>query len=572
MRPERSPDSMQKYLFLAALFALLQIRSRPLYAENASNVQPSQQLGLPLDPKSAAPTQKPSGAILSQPESIPPPPIAIPSVVSAAEAPVIPKAEPESAEKSLPINLATALQLVDGRPLIVEAARAGETIAYSRLEQANVLWLPDVLLGSDYQRHDGAAQRTTGEVAINSRNQLMAGGGLKAVFGLTDAIYAPLAAQQVYRARTYDVQAAQNDALLGVTDAYFQVQESRGVLAGYLDTTSKGRELVKKVRGLGLGLTAPIEVDRAEAAFAELEQQTIIARGEWRMDSANLTRILRLDPAAVVVPTEPPHLKVTIVSPDEGLDQLIPDGLLTRPELASQRAELLAAGDRVQQERMRPWIPNLVMQGSSNPGSTLGGTIYGANLVGNDPTWAGRSDWDFQVLWQLDNLGAGNVAAIHERNGEQQSAAIELARIRDFVASDIVKSHAQVLAADARVKQAEIGLAAARTSFDGNLKGLGETIRSGDQLQLTIRPQEATAALRQLLQAYINYYSSVNDYNRAQFRLYHAIGYPAQRIVSDKAWGEPQPMDGLENSSCWPGARPRHHEFRCYRCSTNFAA
>ena len=82
---------------------------------------------------------------------------------------------------------------------------------------------------------------------------------------------------------------------------------------------------------------------------------------------------------------------------------------------------------------------------------------------------------------------------------------------------------------------AKDGLAAARTSLDGYLKGLGETIRSGDQLQLTIRPQEATAALRQLLQACINYYSSVNDYNRAQFRLFHAIGHPAQRIAGDKA-------------------------------------
>ena len=485
---------MQRYLLLAALLALVQVRSRPLYAQTAPNVRPNQQLELPMVPKSAAPAQG-KRASLSQPDTLPSPPVAIPSVGPAADAPEMGKAEPEQNEQALPINLATALQLADGRPLIIEAARAGEMIAYSQLEQAQVLWLPDVLLGSDYQRHDGAAQRTTGEVAINSRNQLMAGGGLKAIFGLTDAIYAPLSAQQVYRARTYDVQAAQNDALLEVTDAYFQVQESRGVLAGYLDTTSKGQELVKKVRALGLGLTAPIEVDRAEAAFAELEQQTIIARGEWRMDSANLTRILRLNPAAVVVPLEPPHLKVTVVSPDEGLDQLIPEGLLTRPELASQRAELLAAGDRVQQERMRPWIPNLVMQGSSNPGSTLGGTIYGANLVGNDPTWAGRSDWDFQVLWQLDNLGAGNAAAIHERRGEQQVAAIELAKIRDSVASDIVKSHALVLAAAARVKQAEIGLAAARTSFDGNVKGLGETVRTGGRTPAYDSPARGNRSL-----------------------------------------------------------------------------
>ena len=119
---------------------------------------------------------------------------------------------------------------------------------FGELERAQVLWLPDINLGTDYQRHDGAQIRTTGEVAINSRNQFMAGGGREAIFGLTDAIYAPLAAQQVYRSRNYDVQAAKNDALLAVTDAYFSVQESRGVLAAYLDTHSKADELVKKVQ------------------------------------------------------------------------------------------------------------------------------------------------------------------------------------------------------------------------------------------------------------------------------------------------------------------------------------
>jgi hypothetical protein len=90
-------------------------------------------------------------------------------------------------------------------------------------------------------------------------------------------------------------------------------------------------------------------------------------------------------------------------------------------------------------------------------------------------------------------------------------------------------------------------LVAAKASFDGNLKGLGETIRTGNELQLTIRPQEVTAALRQLLQSYISYYSAVNDYNREQFRLYHALGYPAQNLAENKAWGDPQDCDCLSS-------------------------
>ena len=69
---------------------------------------------------------------------------------------------------------------------------------------------------------------------------------------------------------------------LSVTDAYFSVQQSRGVLAAYLDTHMKAVELVKKVRSLSLGLAAPIEVERAIAAFADLEEETATARLNWR--------------------------------------------------------------------------------------------------------------------------------------------------------------------------------------------------------------------------------------------------------------------------------------------------
>ena len=166
-----------------------------------------------------------------------------------------------------------------------------------------------------------------------------------------------------------------------------------------------------------------------------------------------------------------------------------------------------------------------------------------SNATTHDVTWTGRSDWDFQVVWQLQNLGAGNHGLVHERQGENRQAMIELFRIQDQVAAEVAQGWAQVVAAATRMKEAEYGLSTAQLSFDGNLKGLSETIRVGDQLQLLIRPQEVTAALLQLRQAYSNYYTSINDYNRAEFRLYHALGYPAQQLTRNPAWGDQQPLD-----------------------------
>jgi len=69
-----------------------------------------------------------------------------------------------------------------------------------------------------------------------------------------DAIFEPLSARQILKARQFDIQAAKNDSLMEVAVAYFNVQQARGRLAGTVDTVAKGRELVRKVEVLGKGI------------------------------------------------------------------------------------------------------------------------------------------------------------------------------------------------------------------------------------------------------------------------------------------------------------------------------
>jgi len=57
------------------------------------------------------------------------------------------------------------------------------------------------------------------------------------------------------------------------------------------------------------------------------------------------------------------------------------------------------------------------------------------------------------------------------------------------------------------------------------------------------RPQEAVAALQQLNRAYDTYFAAVNGYNRAQFQLYRAMGYPARIVICDRPVGELQNVD-----------------------------
>ena len=491
-----------------------------------------------------------------------PAPLAAPTLAESHDPPVLAPAKPEEDDRLLPINLATALRLADARPLIIEAARAAVETEYGLYQQAHVLWLPSVYVGADYQRNDGGQQNAlTGQLIVGPRNQLFAGAGAQAVFALTDAIYAPLAERQVLRSRNIDIQTAKNEALLSVALSYFDVQQARGILAGTLDSIARARELSRRVGALGRGLAPQIEVERVLTTLADLEQQAATFRQDWRFNSATLTRLLRLDPGAVVAPLEPPHLQVTLIAPKETVDTLIPIGLTNRPELESQQAIVQATLTRLKQERIRPFIPSLVLQSNATPTDLLGAGVYGTGSTAVN-SWSGRSNWDVEVVWQLKNLGLGNRGLVNQRRGEQHQATVELFRIQDLVASEVTQAQAQVRAAAVRVQQAEVGLKAAVASYEGNLKGLSETVRVGELLQLVNRPQEVVAALQQLQQAHINYYTTANEYSRAQFRLFRALGFPAQGLACGVSFGPEVPVD----ASRPPKMAPVHAPAPCSDC------
>lgn len=455
----------------------------------------------------------------------------------------LPTAQPRPTERALPINLATALRLSDARPLIIHAAQASVEIAAAQLLKARVLWLPNLNIGADYIRHDGGQQKDNGDIVTDSTNQFFAGGGLEFRFALTEAIFEPLATRQTLRARIADVQTARNDALLATAEAYFNVQQARGIYAAMQDTTERGRDLVKRVEALGRGLAAPVEVDRARTLLQALEQTVASARQDWRVASATLTRVLRLDPAATVMPMEPDHLQVSLISPEQPVDDLIPIGLTYRPELAAQQALVQATLARLKEEKVRPLVPSILITGNGTPDFLYNGLIFGTGHGSNLNQWDGRSDVSTQAVWKIENLGFGNAARIKERHGQWRLAMVELFNTQDRVAAEVAQAQAELEAAAIRVGEAETGLREGLISYEGNLKGLGQTTRFGDILYLVNRPQEVVAALQQLQQAYVYYYRTVADYNRAQFRLFHALGYPAELLACENPPGQPEPVD-----------------------------
>jgi len=513
------------------------------------------QRGGQLQPTTAPPAVKArqDQGMRDLPPALPPPLSSMPgrsvpavTAPSPLATPLSLKAAPfEPDDLRFPINLGTALRLSDARPLIVAAAQARAWVAEAELTRANVLWVPTLNMAFDYVRHDGGGPDfNKGVMTSPSVNFFYGGLGLGGFLALADAVYEPLVARQVLNAQHWNIQSAKNDALLQTADAYFMVHQYRGIYAGGIYVIDRARDVVGRLTALSRDLVSAYEVDRARNLLADLEQQVVSARQQWRVQSARLTRMLRLDPRAVVEPMEHDHLQITLIDPALRLDDLMPIALTNRPEIASGRALIEAAEVGVRREQARPFIPIVVLTGFQSPGGMLiNGGFFGLGFNSSLNQWTGRDDVSIQLMWQLEHLGIGNLARIKAQRGRESRSVIDLRRTQDMVAEEVNRAHANLQSAAARVVQADRALRTGIITLNGVVEGLEQTSRFGDVLVPFSRPQEAVYALQLLMRAFGEYYTTVADYNRAQFELFHALGYPAREVACQHSLGEDQPVD-----------------------------
>jgi outer membrane protein TolC len=362
----------------------------------------------------------------------------------------------------------------------------------------------------------------------------MFGIGPNVVFSFSDAVYAPLAARQDLRAREAIHRASQNDTSLAVTEAYFGVQQARGDLAAATIAVKYAEDVARKTQSLmAKGLTPPSEVNRANTELGRRKQVVTAARERWRVASAELTRILRLDPSAVVEPAEPPYLPITVIDPAVTVDGLIPIALTARPELAENQAVVQATLARLKQEKIRPLVPSLAIRSvSTSPTMSIGYGLFGGGTNGSLGDYASRFDIDFQLMWEFESLGFGNRAKVQERRAEYQAATLALFRTQDRVAAEVATAFAQARSAAERINDAEPALREGIELANKTVEELGQTRRLGDSLILLLRPQEAVAAVQSFAQASQDFFAAITDYNRAQFRLYRALGHPAHCLAN----------------------------------------
>ncbi len=424
-----------------------------------------------------------------------------------------------------PIDLANALRLGGANHLQIKLVRERVREALLNLDEARIMWVPSLRAGAGYNRHDGRLQATEGEVIDAGRNSLFLGGGvalgasslaggaggparLVVDLPLADVWFEKLAARQMFCAARAARSATVNDALLAVAVAYFELVEAHGLLASAQMALAATDEMVDLTTKFAQqGQTSQSEVARAEAQRGLRRRAVEDARRRCIGRSAELARLLRLDPRTTLVPAEQRIVPLEIVDDSTPLDALLDEGLANRPELRQYRHLVAATNERYRQERWRPWLPHLAVGYSAG--------TFGGGPSGTFENQSGRGDFDAAAVWELRQLGVGNHVLRRQRASQNRQVYLQWAMIRDRIESEITTAAADVASYRRQTESSRESIQAAAVSYRLNL----ERIRQGEGL-----PIELLQAIRAKADAQNAYTTSVASYDRAQFRLLRALG------------------------------------------------
>ncbi len=435
-----------------------------------------------------------------------------------------------------PIDLANALRLAGARDLDIDAARQHVLRSVGELDQARGLWLPSLFTGPTYYRLDGQVQEINGKILTVDRGSLFLGttaslansfpaappgsgfpplNSLSGVLRISDAVFGVRVAKRSIAASKAGVGVATNDALLAVAEAYFDLQQAAGTLAIAQEAAGNARvlsEITESFVRSGAGLES--DHRRILTELRSRRRGIRLAAGQLEVASANLVRPLLLDPHVVVAPAEPAETVFRLVDDDVPLDDLIAQGWRCRPELAQARELVEAAVLRLKQAKLRPFVPSLAV--------TYSGGGFGGGTGSSFGGFSTRGDAAVSLFWDLRGLGLIDRGVIRQAQAGRHTADIDLVRAQAQVANDVVAAYKARLAASEAMDDARESVTEALQSLELNLTN----IRGGGGLPAATRPIEVLQPIQALAQARTDYLLAVLTYDRAQFRLYRAIGRP----------------------------------------------
>jgi outer membrane protein TolC len=475
---------------------------------------------------------EPKGEVIAAPDSSSPPADADPQAPSSGVL------DGETASIDLPSAL--ALAGVQNQQLLLARQRVVEAVALRQLAAAQML--PNLNLGLNYDDHVGAIQHSTGQILRLQRQSLYIGSGANAVgsgtpaipgiqynFHLSTAIFGYLSTRQVLRTRQFSSIATRNQILLDVALAYVELLRAEGRRAVAVQIRADVAEVVRltgNYAATGVGRKA--DAHRAATELSLRNTEILAFEGEVRIASAQLARLLHLDPSTRLHPIDGWVVPAPMVPSPIPLSELIGTAMMQHPELAAQRSAIRETFFGLQAQRLLPFSPQ-VMVGFSSAGFGGGGNAQDLGAQSEFGNFAPRVDIEVVTYWTLQNLGLGNAAQIAAARARLNQNSFRQLEVLNRVRYDVAYAYALAHARYAQLATLEQAVRSASDAFREDLT----RIRAAAGL-----PIEVLNSVRLLALAQLEYLDAITEYNRAQFQLYVALGQPPADLLARSAPAE----------------------------------
>jgi outer membrane protein TolC len=449
---------------------------------------------------------------------------------------------PALPDERLPIDLATTIRLADTSSPAIGLARARVAEALARQEQADYLLLPNASAGVGYFRHDGRLQDATGNVFTTSKGSLFSGGGLTLRVDLADAYFQPLVTRRLTEAEAAAASAVRNNVQLDAVSTYLDLLAIHAALAINADTLGRALQMLNRAEAAdeaGLNKTKG-DVPRARTEVAARRQERLDLEGRAGAVAARLARVLLLRPTVFLVPADPAVVPLILVPAEYSLDDLVQIGVANRPEVKAIRATFAAAQQRLAQARYGPLFPKVLVD--YQVGS------FGGGVNSDLSNFNSRGDLTAAAYWEVRNLGLGNCAQVRERQAGLEGVAYQIRDVESQVGNEVVESARLCAARFASLRDAQDGVRQAVELY----RRLDETSFGMIGPRAQYDALEPLLAIQALNSARVQYLTAVIEFNRAQFRLYTALGQPSMCAT-------PQAV-GVEVPVVPPPFRPRRPE------------
>lgn len=424
-----------------------------------------------------------------------------------------PASNPATAKKeTLPIDLASALRLADENNPDIALARERVKEALAREDLAEALWLPSLEFSPNYMRHDGRIQRAPGEVINTQRSSVFGGGAAGLAVNPAAAYYTALAARQVTSARQAGAEHATNSRLLDVALAYLDLLQIQAEIDINTETIGHVRvllDLTSSFERSGKGVAADTARTRVELNSRERTRAELL--GRRGIIASRLAQLLRLAPDTDLAASGADTRLWKLVPDSLSAQDLVVQALQSRPDLAENRALITAALERWRTAKVLPLVPTLRL--------TYSGGVFGGGQDDFVGYFGGRSDVTAALSWQMAGLGFADRAEITRLRSQYTQTVFEQDSLEAAAAQQVVAAHRVITSLHSAFGASRQEVVEAEDSYRLNEERIRRAPEQGRPIELLQAIQALASSRQDALQV-------TSEYNRAQFRLFTALGFP----------------------------------------------